>query len=198
MSKAAKQQQHSGSNTQEISCACGATRFVCTGSPIIASECYCESCRKAGAVFEGLPGTPRVLEPTCGTQYVLFRKDRIAPSAGTEHLREFRLTPSSSTRRVVARCCNSPIFLDFAQGHWFSVYARRFPAGTAPAMEERTMLRDMPPGFAPPPDARNSKRQSPRFFGRLFAAWAAMGFRTPGHDWGRAALEVGPHQSHPN
>lgn len=190
MTGVAEQRRKPGQKAQEISCACGATRFVCAGNPIIASACYCESCRKAAAAFEGLPGTPQVLEPTSGTQFVLFRKDRIAPTTATEHLRELRLTPSSSTRRIVAACCNSPLFLDFAHGHWFGDYARRFPADAAPVMEERTMLRDMPKGFAPPPDARNSKRQSPRFFGRLFAAWAAMGFRTPRHGWGMEPLAV--------
>ncbi len=164
---------------REISCACGATRFVCMGKPIILAECYCDSCRKAGAAFEALPGAPTVLEPSSGTQYVLYRKDRVIPVSGTEHLRDHRLTPVSKTRRVVAACCNSPMFLDLAYAHWFSVHARRFPAGSLPAIEERTMLKDMPKDFKPPPDARNSRLQSPRFFARLFAAWAAMRFRTP-------------------
>jgi hypothetical protein len=192
MRNSAAQPHNSGQGTQLISCACGATRFVCTGKPIIVAECYCDSCRKAATVLEALPGAPAVQESTCGTQYVLHRKDRVAPVSGTEYLRELRLAPASGTRRIVATCCNSPMFLDFAQGHWFSVYARRFPPDAAPAIEERTMLRDMPKGFAPPPDARNSGRQSPRFFVRLFAAWAAMGFRTPRRDWGHASLGDGP------
>jgi len=168
---------------QEISCACGATRFRCAGKPIIVAECYCDSCRAAGAVFEALPGAPGLLEPGGGTQYVLHRKTRVTPLTGTEHLREHRLAPSSKTRRIVATCCNSPMFLDLAVAHWFSVYARRFPSDARPAIEERTMLRDMPKTFTPPSDARNSKLQSPRFFAKLFAAWAGMGFRTPRTDW---------------
>ncbi|NJM83510.1 MAG: hypothetical protein HC844_14470 [Tabrizicola sp.] len=171
-----------------MSCACGATRFFCTGRPIIVTECYCDSCRKAGAILEALPGAEPVLELSSGTLFVLQRKDRIAPVSGTEHLREFRLTPASSTRRVVAVCCNSPMFLDFAQGHWFSIYARRFPADAVPVLEERTMLKDMPKAFTPPRDARNSRSQSLRFFGVLFAAWAAMRFRTPTNDWGKEPL----------
>lgn len=152
------------------------------------TECYCDSCRKAGAVLEALPGAPAVIGQASGTHFVVQRKDRIAALSGTEHLREHRLTPESKTRRVVATCCNTPMFLDFADGHWFSIYAGRFAAESLPAVEERTMLKDMPEGFAPPPDARNSQRWSLRFMARLMAAWAAMRFRTPKTDWGRKPL----------
>lgn len=173
---------------QEISCRCGATRFVCEGAPVIVTECYCDSCRKAAAMLEALPGAPKVLEPSSGTWFVLHRKDRIRPLTSTEHLRQHRLTPDSSTRRIVATCCNAPMFLDFAQGHWFSVYARRFPPDSVPAIEERTMLRDMPEGFCPPLDARNARQWSAGFMARLFWAWARMGFRTPKPDWVKGSL----------
>ncbi|GGB46784.1 hypothetical protein GCM10011316_18610 [Roseibium aquae] len=183
---------HSGGVTppgrQEISCACGATRFVCTGKPIMVTECYCDSCRKAGGILAALPCAEPVLEASSGTLFVLHRKDRIVPVSGTEHLRELRLTPASSTRRVVAICCNSPMFLDFSHGHRFSAYAERFPADQRPVVEERTMLADMPQGFRPPSDARNSRQWSANFMGRLFWAWARMGFRTPENDWVKAPL----------
>lgn len=173
---------------QEISCACGATRFVCDGPPIIVTECYCDSCRKAAAMLEMLPGALPLLEPTGGTHFVLYRKDRVSPVTSTEHLREHRLAPDSSTRRIVATCCNSPMFLDFAHGHWFSVYAQRFPPAIRPPIEERTMLMDMPKDFTPPPGARHPKRWSVSFFARLFWAWARMGFRTPKEEWVRGSL----------
>jgi hypothetical protein len=95
-----------------VSCTCGTTRFVCDGPHIIVTECYCDSCRKAAAILEALPDAPKVLEPSSGTWFVLHRKDRIKPITSTEHLREHRLTPESSTRRIVATCCNAPMFLD--------------------------------------------------------------------------------------
>jgi hypothetical protein len=171
-----------------VSCTCGTTRFVCDGPHIIVTECYCDSCRKAATILEALPDAPKVLEPSSGTWFVLHRKDRIKPITSTEHLREHRLTPESSTRRIVATCCNAPMFLDFAQGHWFSVYARRFPPNSIPAIEERTMLRDMPEGFSPPLDARNARRWSAGFMTRLFWAWVRMGFRTPTQDWVKGSL----------
>ena len=46
---------------------------------------------------------------------------------GAEYLEEWRLKPNSPTRRVVATCCNSAMFLDFTKGHWLSMYRNRFP-----------------------------------------------------------------------
>ncbi len=41
------------------------------------------------------------------------------------------------------------------------------------------MTSDLPDASVLPEDVPNLKRQSLRFFWRLFAAWAAMGFRSP-------------------
>ena len=85
---------HSGGVTppggQEISCSCGATRFVCTGKPIMVSECYCDSCRKAGAIQAALPGAEPVLEASSGTLFVLHRKDRIDPHKPWTNFSEFQ------------------------------------------------------------------------------------------------------------
>ena len=53
-----------------------------------------------------LPRHP-VLNPDGGTDYVLYRKDRVQCVTGQEHLEEHRLKPDSPTRRVIATCCNS-------------------------------------------------------------------------------------------
>jgi len=42
-----------------------------------------------------------------GTDYVLYRKDRVQCVTGQEYLEEHRLKPDSPTRRVIATCCNS-------------------------------------------------------------------------------------------
>jgi hypothetical protein len=41
---------------------------------------------------------------------------------GQEHLEEHRLEPDSPTRRVIAKCCNSAMFVDFTKGHWVSMF----------------------------------------------------------------------------
>src|SRR5947209_2337952 len=105
-------------------CACGQVEYEAIGDPIASVVCYCNSCQKAGAVFEQLPEAPPVLEPDGGTAAVLFRKDRINCIRGREQLKEHRLTPDSPTRRYVAACCNSAMFLDFTRAHWLSMYRR--------------------------------------------------------------------------
>ena len=113
------------------------------------------------------------------TRFVLYRKDRVHFREGTEVLKELRLTPGAKTRRVVATCCNTPLFLEFENGHWLSLYGCLWPEGTLPSLELRTMTSDLPAGTALPDDVPNARRQSLSFFARLLGAWIAMGFRSP-------------------
>jgi hypothetical protein len=129
--------------------------------------------------LQALPAAVPVLEGSGATRFVLYRKDRVRFGAGTGHLKEFRLSPEAKTRRVVATCCNTPVFLEFHGGHWLSLYGRLWPTGTLPPLDLRTMVVDLPPGTTLPDDVPNNKRQSASFFARLLGAWIAMGFRSP-------------------
>ena len=122
---------------------------------------------------------PPILEPSGATRFVLYRKDRIGFVKGAALLKEFHLTPASKTRRVVATCCNTPVFLEFHNGHWLSLYSCLWPEGTLPALEMRTMTIDLPAGTALPDDVPNARRQTFSFFVKLLSAWIAMGFRSP-------------------
>jgi hypothetical protein len=163
----------------ELSCACRECRLEVEGKPIVTAECHCDSCRSAAARLGALPGAPSVLEPNGGTRFALYRKDRIRFKQGTAQLKEHRLTPKSPTRRVVAGCCNTPMFLEFQSGHWLSVYTGLWPTETRPPLEVRTMIMDRPPGAPLENDVPNARRQSPSFMLRLLGAWIAMGFRSP-------------------
>ena len=163
----------------QIACSCGAVAFALEGDPIIAAECHCASCREAGGRLEALPAAPPIRETNCGTRFALWRKDRVRLLRGADHLSSFRLKPDSPTERVVATCCNAPMYLSFKHGHWLSLYARRWPDGIGPTLEERTMTGDLPDRAALPDDVPNSRRQSARFFAKLLWAWARMGFRNP-------------------
>ena len=110
--------------------------------------------------------------------YVLYRKDRVQCVTGQEYLEEHRLKPDSPTRRVIATCCNSAMFLDFTKGHWLTMYRNRFPAG-APPLEMRVMTQDRRDGVALADDLPNYDRHSGKFMLRLIAAWIAMGLRRP-------------------
>jgi hypothetical protein len=154
-------------------CRCGQVAFEATGEPIMTVTCHCESCRKAAAGFAALPGGPRVVNAEGGTDYVMLRKDRVRCVKGQALLAAHRLKSKAPTRRVLAGCCDTPVFLEFKGGHWLSVYRDR--VADAPAIEMRTMV-----GARKFADAVPSYRtHAPRFMWRLFKAWAAMSFRVP-------------------
>jgi hypothetical protein len=138
-------------------CSCGATALALVGAPIVVATCHCESCEAAARQFEEEGAVP-LIGTAGGVDYVLFRKDRVTLLRGKDNLSDRRLTTSSPTRRVVATCCQSPMFLDFAPGHWLSLY--------------RSNLADRVP-------APSIRSYSPRFFIKLMGAWAAMRFRCP-------------------
>jgi hypothetical protein len=105
----------------DVACRCGEVRLRASGAPIIVAACHCSSCRKAGAGFASLPGSARVVNADGGTEFILFRKDRISGVRGEALFRSYRSKPGAKTRRVLARCCDTPMFLEFAGGHWLSV-----------------------------------------------------------------------------
>ena len=109
---------------------------------------------------------------------ILYRKDRVRCLMGQQHLEEHRLKPDSPTRRVIARCCNSAMFLDFTKGHWLSMYRNRFPAD-APPLDMRVMTKERRAGVELPDDIPNYGGRSGKFMVKLVVAWIAMGFRRP-------------------
>jgi hypothetical protein len=130
-----------------LPCACGQSALQVHGTPLINAECLCTDCQNAGAFLQSLPGAKPVLDHHGATRFVLYRKDRVCCVKGAELLRAHRLSKNASTRRVVARCCNTPMFLDFSGGHWLSIYGGLWPAGTLPALDLRTMTRSKPEGW---------------------------------------------------
>ena len=168
-----------GADTRLVaSCACGRVALEGMGKSIVSAICYCKSCQEAGRILEGFPSAPAVLAPDGGTEYVLYRKDRVRLVRGAEHLEEHRLKPESPTRRVGTKCCRAAIFLDMTTGHWLSIYRARF-SKDAPRVEMRVMMRERPAGGGPPPeDVPNYPGYSGKFILRLLGARLAMGLRT--------------------
>lgn len=173
---------------QELSgiCRCGKVKLVAIGRPIMTAACYCASCQQAGRGFEQLASAPPILNPEGGTDYVLYRKDRVQCVTGRQYLEEHRLKPESPTRRVLAACCNSAMFLDFTRGHWLTVYRDRVASG-APPVEMRVMTKDRRDGVTLAGDLPNYETHSGKAMFRLVAAWIAMGFRRPEITLGKTA-----------
>jgi hypothetical protein len=187
--RAVKHPQH-----QQLSatCRCGQVKFETAGSPILTGTCYCTSCQQAGRQFEELPAAPPLLDPDGGTSMILYRKDRVQCVTGQQYLEEYRLKPGSATRRVVATCCNSAMFLDFTKGHWLSMFRNRFATG-APPLEMRVMTAERRAGVALAEDLPNYPRHSGKFMLKLIGSWIAMGFRRPEISWGKT-VQAPPRQ----
>ncbi len=149
-------------------CRCGQVALEAEGDPIVTTVCHCSSCQAAGRQLEALPGAESILNEDGGTPFVLFRKDRVRCLKSDTLLGEHRLDPKSPTRRVVATCCNTAMFLDFSKGHWVSLYEGRMP------QDDRT------PAY---------KRNSVFFVWRLLLAWPAMAFRTPKIDYVKGRID---------
>jgi len=160
-------------------CQCEAVGLEVSGQPILSAICHCESCQTAGRRMEELAGAPPVLGPYGGTSFMLVRKDRIRCLRGEDHLAEVRLKPNSPTRRVLATCCNSPMFLEFTNGHWLSLYMDRFDPADRARPELRTMTKDLRIPMEDNEGVPAFASHSGRFMWRLLKAWAAMGFRSP-------------------
>lgn len=171
-------------------CDCGACELVLTGTAIVTAICYCASCQAAGHAFGARAGGRPVLDGDGGTGYVLQRKDRITPTRGANHLAEYRLKPDSPTRRVIATCCDSPMFLEFSGGHWVSVYRDRLAGDERPPVEMRTMTADRRAGITFSDAIPSYRKHSGRFMWRLLVAWAAMGFRAPKIDYVKGKIDA--------
>jgi hypothetical protein len=159
-------------------CQCGQVKIEAVGRPILAGACYCSDCQEAGRRLEQLASAPPVLDSDSGTGVILVRKDRVRWVAGQDYLEEHRLKPESPTRRLVATCCNTAMFLDFTKGHWLSMYRNRFAVG-APPLEMRMMTKERRAGVELADDVPNYAGYSGKFMMKLMGAWIAMGFRRP-------------------
>jgi len=178
------------SQATALTCTCGQVALDVQGRPIISVECLCADCQSAGVVLQSLPGASPTLDQNGATRFVLYRKDRVRCEKGRDLLREHRLSKDSRTRRVVAACCNTPMFLEFTNGHWLSIYGGLWPAARVPALEIRTMTRSRREGVVLPDDVPNPSTHTFSFYTKLFRAWAAMRFRAPKVDFVSGSLDV--------
>lgn len=173
-------------STLNAGCTCGKVALEVAGAPIMAATCMCASCQEAASRFADLPGAPKVLDADGGTEFILVRKDRVRCTHGETLMAEHRLKPDSPTRRVTATCCNAPMFLEFTNGHWLSMYRARF-GPDAPPIEMRTMARDRRADVEFHDAIPSLEGHSGKFMFRLLGAWVKMGFRVPKITWGKPA-----------
>lgn len=154
-------------------CSCGSVELEAIGDPIVSAVCYCESCQAGSRQIEALPNGNPVCDSDGGTAFVLYRKDRIEYSKGSQLLQGYKLRDESTTNRVVATCCDSPMFLSFEKGHWLSIY-RAALQGDLPPLEMRIQTKSRPAGTDLPNEIPSYPGHSLKFMVKLFTAWIAM------------------------
>lgn len=165
--------------TTTLVCQCGQFHMEVVGSPLLSAQCHCASCRKAARELANFGPARALTEDNGGTNYTLYRKDRVRFPHGLDGLHAYRLSATAPTRRVLTACCNSPVFVEFTGGHWLSIYTSMWPMAERQRPDLRTQIADAPAQTKFDHSIPASKWHTTKFYARLAAAWAAMGFRTP-------------------
>ena len=110
---------------------------------------------------------------------MVFRRDRIACTRGANRLEATKLTQASKTRRMIAGCCATPMYVAFDDKRpWvsalralFGAMRRRRKCGSAPGSDDRkTRFNDGLPSHPGYPFA---------MILRVLAAWPGMLFSRP-------------------
>lgn len=155
-------------------CRCGRVAYEATGAPIACVACYCEDCQAGSRQIEALANAGPVREVDGGTLYVLFRKDRVMCSKGTELLQIQKLDAKFATNRVVATCCHSAMAMTFDDvRHWTPMYRARF-TGPAPPLQMRICTKFKPEGAELRSDVPQYASYPLGFLGKLLVARIAM------------------------
>ena len=102
-----------------------------------------------------------------------YRDDRFSCSAGEDLLVGYEIKERAPTRRMVASCCNSAMFLKYKPGFWISAYRARFE-GDLPPIEMRTQIEHRRADTDPPSDAPCYRGFPMRLFAKIIAARVSM------------------------
>ena len=160
-------------------CRCGDIEIAGWGEPIIVTACYCEDCQAAAQRVAERSSSASLANADGGTEFMVFRRDRIACRRGKDRLQAMRLTDTTRTRRMIASCCATPMYLAFDDKRpWASAFRSNFGAD-APPVEMRICTR-----FRRSDDKAEDRLPShsgypPAMMARILAAWPLMLFSRP-------------------
>ncbi len=128
--------------TQDIMCDCRKVRLRLHGACEASTICHCAECQTAAVVFRD-QFDRNIAEPGGGTTFGIWRKDRVECVMGADHLAGHRLVEESPSRRVIATCCDTPMFIDRKGRPWIGVFSDRFPDDRRPQPRWRTFCKDL-------------------------------------------------------
>lgn len=160
-------------------CRCGAVEIGAWAEPIVVSACYCDDCQAAAERLAASANSALAASADSGTEFMLFRRDRIACARGADRLEAMRLTDATKTRRMIAGCCATPMYVAFDDKRpWVSAFRASFGAD-APPVEMRICTR-----FRRSEDtAEDGLPSHPGYplalILRILAAWPLMLFSRP-------------------
>lgn len=177
-------------NAQKVlnaACVCGRVRLQGFGRPISCLICYCDDCQAAGRAIESLPGAATALQPDAGTELIVYHRDRLRCVAGAELMQPLRLRESSPTRRMVATCCNTAMYVGFDDGKFWVDLWRSRVLGHAPPAEWRVCVRFRPESPMPA-DLPSFPGYPFRFVARLLLNRLTTGLRQQSHHWGHGRV----------
>ncbi len=155
-------------------CRCGAVEIGAWSEPILVAACYCDDCQAASARLAA-NGAPSA-SADGGTEFMVFRRDRIACTRGAERLEAMKLTAATKTRRMIARCCATPMYVGFDDKRpWVSAFRASFGAG-APPVQMRICTRFRRAEDKAEDDLPEHKGYPAAMILRVLAVWPRMLF----------------------
>jgi hypothetical protein len=158
----------------KVSCACGQVAFEAIGAPITSVICYCDDCQEGARQIQSLPHAASVQEPDGGTEYLVYRKDRVTCLRGASLLKTLKLREESATNRVIAVCCHSAMFVNFDDAkHWVDLYRSRCTNDVLP-VQMRICTKFKPDGETIPIDVPSSSSYPKSLIVKLILAKMAM------------------------
>jgi hypothetical protein len=165
--------------TYAAHCRCGAVEIGAWAEPIVVTACYCDDCQAAAQRLAESANVAPAMSEGGGTEFMVFRRDRIACTLGAENLQVMKLTAASKTRRMIADCCRTPMYVGFDDKRpWVSAFRASFGAD-APPVEMRICTR-----FRRSEDKANDGLPShpgypPAMIVRILAVWPLVLFSRP-------------------
>lgn len=157
-----------------LTCRCRQVECHGDGAPILTACCYCDDCQAAAQQIAALGEGPLVADPDGGTALCLIRNDRFAHIRGAELLVAHKLRPESPVSRMVASCCNSAMYLQFADGRFWVSAMRNRINGTQPAIGSRLATKFRDPSQPWPDDAARYKGIPARLILLMLGEWFKM------------------------
>lgn len=160
-------------------CRCGGVEVCAWSEPIAVNACYCDDCQAAARRLAATANSTPMACADGGTEFMLFRRDRIACTRGADQLQTMRLTDISKTRRMITRCCATPMYLAFDDKRpWVSAFRASFGTN-APPVEMRICTRFRQSEAKAEDGLPTHPGYPPTMIVRILAVWPRMLFSRP-------------------